>query len=1194
MPTAAHRRRLDSIADVLDRAASSGERVDAELVGAEGGFAGLVLAALQTRLERTLVVVAPDEVRARDLRLAIDFFEPSSALLEPVAGFWPLDHSPFSGMSPSRALVMERVGTIFRLVHGLGVRVLVVPAPALLDRVPPRSVLEEQAWLVIAGDTLDRDGLLQFLANTGYHAVPQVEDPGTFAVRGGIVDVFSAMFELPLRIDLWGDEVESIRFFDPSSQRTVDGGKVGEIVLGPARAILFSDDARRRARSALLDLADELTVPTTRARAVVDDVEAGVLAVGMEELLPAFYRRLDSLFDIAGHDTVWLIDQPERVHEALLTRWHDLVRRSERRRAEEGALCYRAEALHLPADEAWEALSKRAVGRLVPFAMVDRPATVSKRFATETNADLRQAIAEASHEGDSEVLAPLTRRVREWRQEGLAVVACAHSSGGAERLKGLLAHYGLRTEHRTDPFHIGLIEEAAGAPAEVMIFEGDPGQGFRSRELGLVLIDETEILGKKQHRRRRRHAQVAPEDAIESWQDLQEGDLVVHLMHGIGRYLGLTKSHVGSVEVDFLAIMYAENNKLFVPVDKLHLVSRHSGAEASTAAKLDKLGGVGWLRTKKRVTKAVRNIADKLLRLYAEREAREGVAISPPGELFARFEADFPWEETPDQQRAIERILADQQRARPMDRLVCGDVGFGKTEVAMRAAALAVLDGKQVAVLVPTVVLAEQHRLSFQRRFEDLPVVVESMTRSGTAKEIRLLRDRIARGQVDIVIGTHKLLSKSLEFRDLGLLIIDEEHRFGVAHKERLKATRPDVDVLALTATPIPRTLNLSLVGLRDISLIQTPPIDRLSVHTMVAQPTELVIREAIEQELARGGQVFYIHNRVRSIYKHAELLRRLVPEARIVVGHGQMDAGELEQVMLKFVHGEANVLVSTTIVESGLDIPRANTILIDRADRFGLAQLYQLRGRVGRSSVRAFCYLLIPSPKNLAGDAAKRIAALQRFTELGSGYHVASHDLDIRGAGDLLGADQAGNIDAVGYDAYMSLLRDAVEQLKHERGEGDAPGLDPELKIVIEGRIPEAWLPETALRLRLYKHLAGARTVDELYTVFRDAVDRFGKAPASVHNLVAMMAIKLEAIQLGFSYVGYNSAAISYGLTNMGPFGGSLLAGLLGRPHNRYKLAKGHRLTRPVKPDEWERGIETLRDDLRELARYARMDRLR
>ena len=1194
MPASAHTTRLQALADVIDRAVSEGERVDAELVGVQGGFAGLVLSALRRHLDRTLVIVAPDEARARDIRLAMEFFEPASALVEPIAGFWPLDHSPFSGMSPSRALVMERVGTLFRTVHELGVRAVIVPAAALLDRVPPRAILEEQARLVITGDTLDRDDLLEFLANTGYHGVPQVEDPGTFAVRGGIVDIFSPEFELPLRIDLWGDEVESIRFFDPSTQRTVSGGKVGEIMLGPSRAILFSDSARRHARAALLDLADELTVPTNRARAVVEDVEAGVLGVGMEELLPAFYARLDSLFEIAGDDTAWLVVEPAAVQEALEARWADLVRRADRRRAEEGALCYRAEALHLPADEAWQRLTERTAGRLVPFAMLDQPATLSRRFDTQDNSDLRHAIEEATRKEEEHVLAPLTQRVREWREQGLAVIACAHSSGGAERLKGLLAHYGLRAEHREDPFHIGLIEEIAAGHAEVVIVEGDPGEGFRSNELGLVLIDETEILGKKQHRRRRRHAQVAPEAAIESWQDLHEGDLVVHLMHGIGRYLGLTKSHVGSVEVDFLALEYADGNKLFVPVDKLHLVSRHSDAESSAKARLDKLGGVGWLRTKKRVTKAVRNIADKLLRLYAEREAREGFALSPPDELFARFESEFPWEETPDQLHAIERVLSDQQRDRPMDRLICGDVGFGKTEVAMRGAALAVLDGKQVAVLVPTVVLAEQHKLTFQRRFQDLPVSVEAMTRARSAKEVRALTDRIARGQVDIVIGTHKLLSKSVTFKDLGLLIIDEEHRFGVAHKERLKASRPDVDVLTLTATPIPRTLNLSMIGLRDISLIRTPPIDRLSVHTMVAQPTEHVIKEAIERELARGGQVFYVHNRVRSIFKHAELLRRLVPEARIVVGHGQMDQGDLENVMLQFMHGEANVLVCTTIIESGLDIPRANTILIDRADRFGLAQLYQLRGRVGRSSVRASCYLLIPSPKNLAGDAAKRIAALQRFTELGSGFSVASHDLDIRGTGDILGADQAGHIDAVGYDAYMSLLRDAVEQLKHERGEGEGPTIDPELKVVIEGRIPEAWLPETALRLRLYKHLAGARNVDELFTVFRDAVDRFGKAPPAVHNLVSLMAVKLEAAQLGFSFVGYNSAAISYGLTDVGPYGGSLLAGLLGRPDNQYRLAKGHRLTRSVTDEEWAQGVSTLRDDLRDLADYARRDRLR
>ena len=1091
-------------------------------------------------------------------------------------------------MSPSRSRVLDRVATLFRLAHGLDVAAVVVPAAALLDRVVPRSVLVAEAELVLTGETIDRDGLLEFLARTGFHRVPTVEDPGTFAVRGGLVDVFSPLYEQPIRIDLWGDQVDTIRFFDPTSQETT--GRVTEITLGPARDIVLDDATQRRARASLLDLADELHVPTSRARGLVDDLSSGVLAVGIEDLLPAFYERLDTLFDHVPDDALWLVLEPQRCFEAIEERAAELARRAVRARETRGQIHFAADALYLDAAEATGRLAVAAAGRLVPFSMVDAAGeAVSVRFDAHDNADVRQAIEEATRAGEEHVLAPLTSRVHRWRRDGLAVVVCAHTEGGLDRLEGLLGHYGVKVARHPEGFHLGHVRELAAGAADLHLVQGDPGHGFRAESLGLVLLDESEILGRKvRSRRRRRHSQVAAEAAVASWQDLEEGNLVVHLLHGIGRYLGLTKTVVGAIEVDFLALEYAGGNKLFVPVDKLHLVSRYTASEGH-AARLDKLGGAGWQRTTKRVRKAVRDIADKLLQLYAERELRQGHAFSRPGEYFARFESDFPWEETPDQARAIEEVLADLQRERPMDRLICGDVGFGKTEVALRAAFLAALDGKQVAVLVPTVVLAEQHRLTFEQRLDGQPMVVRSLTRNRTSAEARAVREGLAEGTIDVVIGTHRILSKDIEFRDLGLVIIDEEHRFGVSHKELLKRVRPHVDVLTLTATPIPRTLHLSMTGMRDISLIQTPPVDRLAIRTLVAQPTERVITEAIERELERGGQVFYVHNRVEDIDRHAELLSRLIPRARIAVGHGQMDKGALEKVMLRFVRGEANVLVCTTIIESGLDIPRANTILIHRADRFGLAQLYQLRGRVGRSSLRAYCYLLIPAPQNLTGDAAKRIATLQRFTELGSGFSIASYDLDIRGAGDLLGANQAGHIDSVGYDAYMEMLREAIEAIRaEEAGEEASVAVDPELKVAIEGRIPEAWLPETTLRLRLYRDLARADSVDAVYEVFRAAVDRYGKAPEPVHNLVQLMAIKLEAKSLGLASVGFSSAQISFGLAAGGRLDPAELPRLLGRAHHRYRLTRELHLVRAVTPAEWAAGLPMLRDSLREIARFA------
>jgi transcription-repair coupling factor (superfamily II helicase) len=961
-------------------------------------------------------------------------------------------------------------------------------------------------------------------------------------------------------------------------------------MLGPARDIVFDAESVQRARQAVRDLADELHVPSTRARALVDDLDAGILAVGMEELLPAFWPALDALWDVAPPDTIWLIDEPEACEEAMLARWHEVTHAAERVRSEGGELAFPAEALYVPAAEAIAAMHARARGRLVAFSTLDRADAVSLRFNVEDNADIRRAIEDATQKREDQVLSPLTQRVRNWREAGHAVVVCAHSEGSVERLRGLLAHYGLTVDRYDQPFHLGLVPALAAAPAELALFIGDPGHGFRAPELRLVLLDETEILGKKLRRRHRRHAQVAPEAAVASWRDLREGDYVVHLEHGIGRTIGLEKTAVSGIEVDFLVIEYAERNKLFVPVDKLHLVSKHTDADGN-APSIDKLGGSAWQRKSTRIKKAVRNIADKLLRLYAERELRQGHAFAPPGEYFARFEADFPWDETPDQARAIEDVLADMERPRPMDRLVCGDVGFGKTEVALRAAFLAVLDGRQVALLVPTVVLAEQHRLTFERRLRDWPVRIANLTRTISAQDTRETRDALARGEIDIVIGTHRILSKDVEIPRLGLVIIDEEHRFGVAQKETLKGLRPDVDVLTLTATPIPRTLHLAMTSLRDISLIQTPPVDRLAIRTVVAQPNERVITDAIRAELARGGQVFFLHNRVEDIHKKAELIRNIVPEARIGVGHGQMDARALEDVMLRFMHGETNVLVCTTIIESGLDIPNANTILIDRADRFGLAQLYQLRGRVGRSTVRAHCYLLIPSPQALSGDAAQRIAALQRFTELGSGFNIASHDLDIRGTGDILGADQAGHIDTIGYDAYMDLLREAVEERRaaNEEQERTVRRVDPDLKVAVEARIPESWLPETTLRLRFYKQLAGAATVEEVYAHYRDAVDRYGRAPTVVSNLVDLMAMKLEAKALGLASVAFNRSHVTLQLTDGGALNHLTLARFLARPGNRWRATREMQLLREVSQPEWDRGLTTLREALREVADFAK-----
>ena len=1169
--------RSDPRVEALKRAIEG--RDNPTLVGRLGSYVGLVLAALRRSTGRVPVLIVPDEARALELQLAMTFFEAAEQTLEPVPTLRALNHHPFSGMSPSRRLVMERTATLFRLVHGLEVAAVVIPATALVDRVAPRRVLADRAELVIAGDSLDRQGLLRFLARSGYHPVGSVEDPGTYAIRGGVIDVYAPLYAWPIRIDLWGDEVDGLRFFDPATQRSMR--ELEEVAIGPVRDVLFDEDTVSMARRRLFELADDLEVPSSRARALVEDVENGILAVGMEDLLPAFFESLGTVFDALPDDAMWIIDEPELCAEAIEERWTDVSARAERGREGGGQMVFKAEDLFVPAAEVLAEIERRTAATMRPIETLEDPTSI--RFDAQDHREVRQEIERASQGGGDEVLAPFTARVRRWRERGSAVVVCAHSEGGVERLSGLLGHYGLKVARQHGAFTLDRVEHLRRDSAEVHLFIGDPGTGFSALEMGLVLLDESELLGKK-HRRRRREASVAPDSLLKSFQELREGDYVVHLLHGIGRYVGLTKTAVGSVEVDFLVLEYAEKNKLFVPVDKLHLVSKHTDSDGS-APRLDKLGGQAWEKRKTRVRKAVRDLADGLVKLYAERAARAGFAFPAPGALMTQFESAFPWQETQDQARAIDEILEDMQRPRPMDRLLCGDVGFGKTEVAMRAAMLAVLGGKQVALLVPTLVLAEQHRMNFARRMDGFPVSLASLTRARSSAESKEVREQLKRGTVDIVIGTHRLLSKDIEFKDLGLIIVDEEHRFGVAHKETLKRHRARADVLTLTATPIPRTLHLSMTGIRDISLIQTPPVDRMAIRTLVAQPTEEVITDAISSELGRGGQAFFVHNRIEDIYEQAELIQRLVPEARIAVGHGQMASGELEKVMVRFLTGEANVLVCTTIIESGLDIPNANTILINRADRFGLAQLYQLRGRVGRSSVRATCYLLVPAPKRLEGDAKERIATIQRFTELGSGFSIASQDLDIRGAGDLLGADQAGNIDSVGYDTYMGMLREAMAELEDD--EEARQVVDPELSVAIEARLPESWIPDTTERLRLYRDVAGAQTVDQVYETYQAAVDRFGRAPEAAVQLVELMALKRMAANLGLISIAYNASQLSFGLGPDGPFDPGRLTRFLNRPGNRYRVTPEMQIVRGVTQTEWSKGLDTLRESLRELENF-------
>jgi transcription-repair coupling factor (superfamily II helicase) len=1079
------------------------------LSGAARGLAARHLVAKGTGRRAVLAVAAGEEeadLLARDLAFFLGAGPPGAPLVVRV----PADPVlPYDDLSPDRGLEMDRLAALARLHRGASeVKAVVVSARALARRQVPRAELGRQLELVGPGVTVDRDAFAARLVELGYARVPLVEDPGTFAVRGAVVDVWSPVNDRPVRLELFGDEVESARAFEPGTQRSL--ADVEELVVVPAREGLFTAEGKESARRAVRDLAEKVDRPTTKVREVLDAIDSGTPFFGMEALLPGFHPGgLGTLLEYLPAGSSLLVDDPEGVSQALA----DLE--SELRREHAAAL--RRDELALP-----------PAAHFLPAASVEEllrplPALRCHRIWMGTSEPIRLAFGdtgairgeiEQAH-GDEGALAPLVRRLQDWRGRGLAAVVATHSPSSADRLRRLLEDRRLAVRvHAAPPDDLRSLWDPA---IHVHLVPGDISHGFVDGGSGAALVADEEILGKRV-RKRARTARI--ENAmVAGFRDLNEGDLVVHVEHGIARYGGLTKMQIRGVEGDFLVLQYEGADRLYLPVSKLRQVQKFTGA-APDAIRLDKLGGSSFALRKARVKEQLLKMAAELLDIYAARVAHHGYAFAAPDEIFREFEAEFPWEETPDQAKAISDVLADMTKGRtegqgqgpspraPMDRLVCGDVGYGKTEVALRAAMLAVLSKKQVAVLVPTTVLASQHERTFRERFAGYPVRVEAISRMKTPEEVRQILVDAAAGRVDVLVGTHRLLATDVSFRDLGLVVVDEEQRFGVAHKERLKKLRKLVDVLTLTATPIPRTLHMSLAGVRDMSIIATPPEDRRSIRTFVSKFDPAQVKEAIEQEIRRGGQVYFVHNRVRSIHSMEKFLRELCPQARIGVAHGQMGEGKLEEVMSRFVGRELDVLLATSIIESGLDIPTANTIIVNRADHFGLAQLYQIRGRVGRSRERAYAYLLVPARRPVTRDARLRLEALQRFTELGSGFAVASHDLEIRGAGNLLGRDQSGQIEAVGFDLYSELMDEAVREL---RGEAPRQDVDPDVQLPVPAFIPDGYMPDVHQRLYFYKRLAQASTDEDLEEARAEIVDRYGDVPDELEALLELMAVKVR-----------------------------------------------------------------------------------
>ena len=957
---------------------------------------------------------------------------------------------PYRGLSPHFDIASARARTLHALSTGTA-RLVIASAAALLPRLSSPARFKATGFTVRSGDEISPIDLGDRLAAAGYRRQDPTDEPGEFSVRGGVVDFYAAGARQPIRLEFVGDTIESLRTYDPGTQRSIEPIDQAHIV-------------------PLQELLTEVAQDFSPADA--------------EETPDRSATFVDYL---AGAQATLLVSEPDEIRAAIV------------RQREQIELSY-AEAIRK---------NQRATE---PAELVigwdDLESTLAEATAIET---LALGTEEAVRHIASQPAMGFSGRIPDWvaelrtaRQAGETVVFVAHSQGRAERVVEMLADYQVPAA----PIERG---EDAHANA-VLVAVGHLSKGFRLPSAGLQLWAETDVFDEERQTHEKRRS--ATRTFLSDFRDLKVGDLIVHVDNGIGVFVGLKKIEVGLESQEFMELRYAGEDKLFVPVERLDLVQKYTGASRPA---LDKLGGTTWEKAKTRVKKQMRDMAEELLKLYASRKSIPGHAFSPDSHWQQEFEDAFEWELTIDQQNAVTDIKRDMESATPMDRLLCGDVGYGKTEVAMRAAFKAVMDGKQVAILAPTTVLAFQHLKTLTDRFAAFPVRIDMVSRFRTKAEQKATLDDLEAGKVEIIVGTHRLLSKDVKFRDLGLLIVDEEQRFGVAHKERIKQFKKRIDVLTMTATPIPRTLNMSLAGIRDMSIIETPPKDRLSIQTNVVRFDQEVMRRAIGNELARGGQVYFVHNRVESIYSMADLLHRLVPEARIGVGHGQMGEDALEKVMVDFVAHRYDVLLATTIIENGLDIANANTMIINRADRYGLSQLYQLRGRVGRSDRRAYAYLLIPPEDNLSPVAKKRLAAIREFSDLGSGFRVAALDLEIRGAGNLLGGEQSGQIEAVGFDMYMKLLEQTIKELKGEEVEDEVRA---NVNLRVDLRIDETYIPDMNQRLTIYRRMGGVRSEEELARVIEEARDRYGPTPPSIENLAEYAFIRLLADRVGIESI--------------------------------------------------------------------------
>lgn len=1098
---------VDGSFNLLFEALRRGEPM-VNVSGLQGSARSFIISLLFLKTSRTLVLVTPTEGDARRQCRDLSFFLGNKQVFL----YPPYEVRSTDMLAFQRTTALSRMEILGRLTENMPA-IIVLPVKALMQKVMPRKAFFDYREVLSLGDFRDRDELAENLLSGGYSRCSLVEEKGEFSVRGNVVDMFPPAAENPVRLEFMGDELESIRTFDPVSQRST--GELTDFTLSPAGEIILSAERRQRAAANIRRRASELELPGSVRNRLVEAVAAGPLSSVNHLFISLFYESFQEdsgdgklempgeFFDYLPLNSLFIFDDSLAVKQTVNQTTNEIDRLLFRAEKEE-TFYVEKENFCIEEDRLFERLenfSMICLDDLAP-AINERNTPVYRvRFDTEREV-IKASAWKAPAAKEAGFMSIFAEDIRKRLDEGNLIFFLCSGRGEAQRMTHLLTQHDLFTVHSSQSsFFVELSSHRGGG--KFVLLDHKLSEGFYFPSMKLAVITEEDIFGRKMHRKRVRPLREGY--FLQSFGELSYGNYVVHTDHGIGIYRGLQKLSISGMENDFLLLEYLGGDKLYIPVDCLDRIQRYAGPE-NYMPPLDKLGGGSWNALKERVKKSVREIAEELVSIYAARQVMDGHSFSLPRGMYEEFCAGFEFEETPDQARAIEDVELDLGEAKPMDRLICGDAGFGKTEVALRASFLVAMEGKQVAMLVPTTILAEQHYLTFSRRLKDWPVCVEVMDRFKTKAKQQEIVEKLRQGKIDIVIGTHRLIQKDVAFKDLGLVIIDEEQHFGVAHKEKLKKLRTLVDVLTLTATPIPRTLHLAMVGIRDMSVIKTPPEDRLPVKTYVVEFDEEAIKEAIEREITRGGQVFFLHDRVRSIYSVARFVENLVPGARIGVVHGRMKAKEVEDAMSRFIIGKYDVLVCTTIISAGLDIPAANTIIVNRADRFGLSQLYQIRGRVGRGGEEAVAYLLVPKGIMLSSDARRRLQAIVDFSEPGSAFRIANQDMEIRGGGNILGTSQSGHISAVGYELYTELMEQTIRELKGEQIQKE---VKPEIHLGVSAYIPEEYMSDVRRRLITYKRLSLAANEEELASIKAELIDCYGFAPPEVVNLTEVIAIR-------------------------------------------------------------------------------------